>query len=176
MGAIKTFFTAMQSAPSLAGVAIGYGEESIAMFANSAPAVVIVPKGGPWDAAPYAHAVDPDVNRIWMTNEQIDIYIAGYSTDAGAAGVDHADATEDLLGAVLQALQWQQAQGSYAAPIVGARYIPTSGAWMLAANEMERFGRCYVLSVQVDKTFADVLPVDAPIPITTTLTLAVSHG
>jgi hypothetical protein len=176
MGAIKTFYTALSSAPSLAGISIGFGEESVAMFANSAPAVVIVPKGGPWDVAPYAHNVDPDVNRIWMTNEQIDIYIAGFSSATNAAGVDHADATEDLLGAVLQALQWQQAQGSYASPVDGARYIPVSGAWMLAGNEMERFGRCYVLSIQVDKTFADVLPIDAPIPITTTLNLVTSHG
>ncbi len=129
--------------------------------------------GGPWEQNGYArdtaqtssggytHYPSTDESNRWMTHEDISIYCWSADVDSNgmekptATPVDHADAVENLRAKVLQALQ-QQAPN-------GLMYRPTQGQWIWAGSETLRYGRAYVLTVNVDVTVPDIQPVDATV-------------
>ena len=155
-GALKTLYTMLQGAPSLEGVTLSFGEESVNAEENALPAVAMVPIGGPWLAPQGFLGSDPSLNVIWMARENIDLYLWAASSEPTAQPIDHADAIENLRVRVLQAFQYAQFPG-------GLRYIPQSGRWQLARNETNRYGRAYVLTIQVEISVPDQEPVNATV-------------
>ena len=158
---------AIKAAAVLTGVSVSYGGESLAGLDRVPPLIDIVPVGGSWTDNGYAQGVDPDV-MIWMTTEQVDLYCYGFSTAAGATAVDHADSARNICNLALQAMQSQAA--------LGLKFSTINGQWVTGGGEYSQFGRAYKLSINVDISMTDVLPVNAPTPITTTITPAVTHG
>lgn len=157
-GSLKTLMVMLTATPALSGISLVFGEENINAQEFPLPMVVMVPVGGTWGppgTPGYYKNASPDLNNIWMTQETIDLYLWNNDPDAEATEVDHADAVEDLRARVLQALQSQSPQG--------LMYRPVSGRWQLADKENNRFGRAYVLTVSVDITIPDTLPVLATI-------------
>ncbi len=169
-GSLRTLFQTLTASALLAGVSLSFGEEKIAGLDPSPNHVVVVPVGGPWSDNGYARGIDPDEggNAIWMTRERIDIYCYAHDPTEGAGPVDHADAVESLRTRVLQALLGQQNGGLF--------FKPTNGTWMTAQNEISRFGRAYVISLNVDISVVGIAPIPTVPPqtldITTTLTSA----
>lgn len=164
VSSLKTLVTTLQASALLAGVSVSFGEELIAGLDRVPPLIDIVPVGGQWNENGYADAVEQDV-PVWMTNERVDFYCYAFSSTDGATAIDHADAARALSNLVMQAINSQAA--------TGLRIWPMSGEWVTAQNEISRFGRAYRISVNVDISMTDVLPVNAPTPITTILTPAI---
>lgn len=173
IGSIKTLVTMLGGFLSVYGIDVRYGEEFV--FANDVklPCVVVVPVGGPWEQNGYArdtntstsddfktYSSTSEFNR-WMTHEDVEIYCWSADVDANghekdtAQPVDHANAVENLRAKVLQALQ-QQAPN-------GLMYRPINGQWVRASGEVLRYGRAYVLTVNVDVTVPDIQPVLADV-------------
>ena len=149
----------LAAAPSLANVSVGFGEENINAQDMPTPMVVVVPVGGTWNDTTclpgYYKTADVNLQNIWMTREMIDLYCWGASIDPSALPVDHADATNELRQLVLQAFQNQTP--------LGLKFVPMSGKWAQMGTASVRYGRAYVLTVQVDITAPDVLPVYATV-------------
>lgn len=151
-GPLKTLYGALQASQYMAGVSFVYGDEEINTQRFQLPCVVMAPRGGPFQAPGYAFAVDPNTNMLWETQDTIDFWLWAASSDPTAQGaVDHADAVESLRQLFLSALQDQQAQYSdSASPAYGLYYKAVSGRWeTVAQNPTSRYGRCYVVSVQL---------------------------
>src|SRR5258706_639714 len=158
-GALKTLMTMLSEAPSLADATIVFGEEMVHAQDQALPMVVVVPTGGTWMMPGYYKNGNVDVNNIWMTSENIDLYLWAASIESDSTPVDHANAVEALRAAVLQAFQDQQPYG--------LMYRPISGRWMLGHDELNRYGRAYVLTISVDTTVPDVVPVEPDVSKTT---------
>lgn len=152
IGSLKTLFTMLSAAPTLATVNVAFGEEMLSAEDLPTPIVVMVPVGGPWaqpsDAPGYYQGNDPNLNNIWMTQESINLHCWAFDTDPAALPVDHADACETLRAQVLQALQSQCSNG--------LKFNPVNGQWIPMSNAVNRFGRGYILNVQCDITVPDV--------------------
>lgn len=157
-GALKTLFIMLQSQPSLRGVAVVFGEENIAAQDLACPVVVMVPGAGQWDAPGYIQDVNPSVEMIWGTTESIDLHCWAAAT-GNDSPIDNADAVEVLRARVLQAFQLQLNNG--------LAYKPVAGRWLTMGNSVNRFGRAYVLTVQVDIGIPAVLYPDATVTQTT---------
>jgi hypothetical protein len=157
-GALKTLLTMLQSAPSLRGVSVLFGEEMIAAQDSACPVVVMVPGAGQWGSPGYIQDVNPSVEMIWATTESIDLYCWAAAT-GNDSPIDNADAVEVLRARVLQAFQLQLNNG--------LAYRPVSGRWLAMGNSVNRFGRAYVLTVQVDIGIPAVLYPDATVTQTT---------
>ncbi len=157
-GSLRILMTMLAAAPAMEGVSLVFGEENINAQEYPLPMVVVVPVGGGWGppgAPGYYKNASLDVNNIWMTQESIDLYLWNNDADPEATEVNHADAVEDLRARVLQSLQTQAPNG--------LMYRPLSGRWQQQDKETNRFGRAYVLTVQVDITVPDTLPVLATV-------------
>jgi hypothetical protein len=154
-GALKTLFNMLQSAQSMEGVSIAFGEENKVAQEYPLPYVCMVPLGGPWQQPGYYRNADIDIHNQWMTTESVDFYLWAFDTDADATAIDHADATEVLRAQVLAALQ-QQAPN-------GLMFRPINGRWQLFQDQSARYGRAYVLTVSVDITVTDLLPKDTTV-------------
>jgi hypothetical protein len=90
-----------------------------------------------------------------MTSENINLILwasADEQASPAPTAVDHADAIENLRCNVLRAFQSQAANG--------LKFTPISGQWSMFDEQVNRFGRGYVLTVQVDITYPSALPVD----------------
>lgn len=148
---MRTLLFMLQAAPSMANVNVVFGEEMIDSKDPAYPMVVIVPIGGEWLMPGYYLDANPDTNNQWATDENIDLYLAAESRDSAAEPVDHADTVYELRRNVMQAFQSQQPSGWL--------YRPLSGRWVLDQNAINRRGRAYVLSIQVNMTVADTAPV-----------------
>lgn len=177
IGSIKTLCTMLSGFLSAYDIDVRYGEEFV--FANDMklPCVIVVPNGGPWEQNGYARDTahqntdangrtnvyydSTSENNRWMTHEDIQLYCWSADVDANgrekdtAQPVDHANAVENLRAKVLQALQ-QQAPN-------GLMYRPIAGQWVRASEEVTRYGRAYVLTVNVDITVPDLQPVLADV-------------
>ncbi len=165
-GALKTLVTMLAAAPSLASASVLFGEENINAQDALFPIVVIVPTGGSWNdptGSPgyyQEQGEDSDlnnsnVNNVWMTRESIDLYMTALANDPTSEPIDHADALETFRAQVLRALQDQAPNG--------LKFVPMSGRWVMDEKASIRMGRSYVLTVQVDITVTDVLPVDVTV-------------
>lgn len=171
-GSLQTLVALLAAAPSLAGVSVAFGEENIRSTAFKLPMITVVPIGGPWvqGGGAYYKDSDPSLNSLWMTQENIDCYLWSADIDSDgrvkdtAQPIDNANAVENLRCRTLQAFQTQQAQfKSDGSKRYGFMYRPVSGRWERQTDEVNRYGRVYVLTVNVDITVPDVLPVDATI-------------
>lgn len=162
VGSLATLMTMLQAAPTLSGASVVFGEEMVAAQDKDLPMVAIVPVGGTWGppgAPGYYQIADVNLNNIWMTQESIDLYLWAASLDPNADPIDHASAIEEFRAQVLQAFQHQ-------AP-TGLMFKPVSGRWQLDQRAVVRYGRAYVLTVVVDITIPDVLPVYATVETVT---------
>ncbi len=169
IGSIKTLVTMLATFLSPYGIQVVYGEEFVWSTDVKLPCVVVAPVGGQWEQNGYFVTGTPpdtvgasqDQNNTWITHEDINLYCWSADVDANgrekdtATPVDHADAVENLRAWVLRALQ-QQAPN-------GLMYRPVSGQWVWAGSETLRYGRAYVLTVNVDVSVSDVQPVNATV-------------
>ncbi len=156
VGALKTLMTMLAAAPSMVGVSLAFGEEALRAQEYTLPMVTLVPIGGSWGAGlpGYAQDTDVDLENIWMTSEAINLVLwanANMEADPPPTAVDHADAVENLRSNVLRALQSQAA--------LGLKFVPVNGQWSLFDEQVNRFGRGYTLTVNVDITYPSALPV-----------------
>ncbi len=177
IGSIRTLVTMLSGFLDVYGIDVRYGEEFV--FANDVrlPCVVVVPVGGPWEQNGYARDTAhtnaegrtyfdaSSENNRWMTHEDMQIFCWSADVDANgrekdtATPIDHADAVENLRAKVLQAFQQQTNDG--------LMYRPVGGEWVRASSETLRYGRAYVLTVNVDVTVPDIQPVLADVTETT---------
>lgn len=165
VGSLRTLFTTLATAPSLLALSasVVFGEEPESAWNMPVPVVLIMPSGGPWTMDGYGKGIDSnDYDNIWMTTESIDIYMWAQGAQPAPTQLDNADAVEILRAAVLQALQSQQDSG--------LKYAPVVGQWKRTIGGMSRYGRAYVLTVQTDISVLGITSVNAPTPITATIT------
>lgn len=175
IGSLKTLVQMLKAFFDVYGIDVRFGEEFVWDTTVKLPCVVVAPLGGQWEqngylkdtrrtttsGAGYAYYDSDERNNQWMTHEDIQIYCWSADVDANgmekatATAVDHADAVENLRAKVLQALQ-QQAPN-------GLMFRPVNGQWVWAGSETLRYGRAYVLTVNVDITVPDIAPVDVTV-------------
>jgi hypothetical protein len=154
IGSLEPLMDALTSAPTLAGASVVFGEENLASNEYPLPRVVVTPIGGNWESPGYYKDANPDVTAIWKTDENIELSLWAESTDpTRQLPIHHATAVEDFRAAVLQALQAQRSTGLF--------YKPVSGRWQLDQDAVSRLGRSYVLTVVVEITVPDVVPIEA---------------
>lgn len=168
-GALKTLVTMLQASTFLtaSSVAVVFGEEEVNDQSQALPMVVVVPKGGPLMDTGYAQGIDPSVEMVWATKEEIDLYLWAYSTTTSAQPIDHVDAVEALRLLVLSAMQDQRynQDGNNGG---GLSYRVVRGEWKLMQGAMNRYGRSYVMTVEVEIPIPMAQAVNATI---TSLTL-----
>lgn len=165
-GPFKTFMGALAASTYLSGVTLAFGEEMIHDQSAALPYIVVVPKGGQFEASPgYATNLDPTIEAIWTVGEQIDFYLWAYDTTPGADRVDHEDAAGTLLGQLLAALQDQRAQYTDVSSIAHGLYFhPVSERWQAMGEGFVRYGRALVATVLVP------IPRAQPAPQVATIT------
>lgn len=146
-GALKSLVATLTASAFLSGVSVLFGEENIDADIAALPAIVVVPKGGPWQSPGYAQGLDPSVEYIADTDESIDVYMRSFCSDADALAIDHADAVETLRQLVICAFADQRnQQNSDGSSAIGLLWRPTVGHWEMAGNQIDRFGRMYVMT------------------------------
>ena len=162
VGSLATLMTMLQAAPTLADASVVFGEENIAAQDYPLPMVVVEPTSGAFrsDGEPgYYQNADVNLNNIWMKGQTIDLWLWAASLDPNAYPVDHADAIECFEAQVLQALQFQAPNG--------LKFHPVADRWQTDGKAVVRYGRALVLTVVVDITIPDVLPVYATVETVT---------
>lgn len=168
-GALKTLVTMLQASTFLtaSSVSVVFGEEEVNDQSKALPMVAVVPKGGPIVDSGYAQGTDPSVEMVWATKEQIELYLWAYSTASNATAIDHADAVEALRLLVLSAMQDQRynQDGNDGG---GLAYEAKGGRWELMQGAFNRYGRAYVMTVEVEIPIPMTQAVNATI---TSLTL-----
>lgn len=152
IGALKTLMTMLEDSPTLAGVSVEFGEENINAQDVATPFVCIVPRNGTWYEPGYIKELNPNIEMLWATTESVDVYLWDFDSSVNADLVDHADKVEQLRAKVLQALQNQRPYGLY--------FKPVSGRWSTMQEQQSRYGRGYVLTVQVEIGIPDVDPTE----------------
>lgn len=173
IGSLKTLTTMLTGFLAVYGIDVRFGEEFVWDNSVKLPCVVVAPLGGQWEQNGYYDGADPEQNNTWMTHEDIQIYCWSAAVDANgreldtATAVDHADAVENLRAKVLQALQGQTDGG--------IMFRPTNGQWVWAGSETLRYGRAYVLTVNVDISVPEIAPVDATVT-EVTQTVSITEG
>jgi hypothetical protein len=172
-GAYKTLLATLRAAPALEGVSVIFGEEFTTAQEYSTPMVTIVPVSSVFQdqAFPaYAKGGDPNNDNQWMFTESVNLVCwTAVDPNSNPAAPDinewaanNADAVENLRVSVLQALQTQTPGG--------LRFVPKAGQWSLFRNQQSRYGRAFVLQVDIDITYTTEPYVDAPTPITVDVT------
>ncbi len=157
-GALKTLMLCLQSAPTLTGCSVAFGEENKRAQDFALPYVCVVPGSGVFlaDITPgYIKDANVYYNMIWGLRETCDLWLWANSTVEGAEPVDHADAIENFRARVLQALQHQRGTGLF--------YKAISGRWEHASDAVDRFGRAYVITVEAEISIPDVLPTEVTV-------------
>lgn len=161
-GAIKTLMTMLRESPYLEGVAVRFGEESSSDQDAFLPMVSVFPIGGPVQPGiGYARQTDYDLNdvdNVWILREQFNLVIwasENPNENPPPTAVDNAVAIENVRRKLLCALQSQAPSGLF--------FVPQGGQWALFGGQELRYGRGYVLTVQVDITYTSDLPVQATV-------------
>jgi hypothetical protein len=165
----------LSSSAYLTGVSVCFGEEERHDQSKTLPMIVVVPTGGPVVPDGYARGSDPDVESKWKCLETVDIQCWAFDTTPGAGPIDHTDAIESLVTLVLSALQDQRMNEGFDASSAGLQYKPTNGRWALMQDSFVRYGRGYVLTVVIEKTYAMGPPPELSNPkLSLTATLNIS--
>ncbi len=155
VGALMTLVTMLKASPSMVGVSVAFGEEEKRAQEYALPMVVVEPVGGPWSQSGYYEDADVNLDAIWMTTETVNLTLwanANMDADPPPTAVQHANAVENLRANVVRAFQSQAPNG--------LMFRPISGQWSAFDDQVNRFGRGYVLTVQVDIACPSALPVD----------------
>jgi hypothetical protein len=149
--------TQLAAAPTMVGVSLQFGEESIADESAAVPRVILVPLGGEIIEPSYSFQTDPDSENQWSTVEQCDLYLHAWSTVANALPIDHANAVELLRQKVLSAFQWQRMNEDQETGDVtgGLFWKPLRTRWARFGDAVLRYGRCCILTVQVEIPMVD---------------------
>lgn len=153
-GPLKTFMSMLSASAYMAGVSVCFGEEEVHDTSKALPMVVVVPTGGLAMADGYARGSDPDIESKWKLLENLDIYCWAISALPNPTPIDNTDAIESLVTLVLSALQDQRMNEGYDATSAGLTYTPVAGKWQQMQGAYVRYGRGYVLSVRLEKTYA----------------------
>lgn len=166
--ALKTLYGALQSSTFITGngVSLVFGDEETYNQRYGHPYIVMVPKGGPYVAPGYAGNLDPAIDAIWETAEQVDFWIFSSSSDpANQAAIDHTDAIETARQYLLSALRDQEAQYTDVNSVsYGLKTKVISGRWELVAqNSVSRLNRAYVLTTQIAISIPMATPQEATI-------------
>lgn len=164
-GPLKTLFGALQASQYMTGVSLAFGLEGVHDLALPLPLVVAVPTTGAYlDSPGYSTNLDTGILQIWAVNQSVDLYLWAFSTAAGATGIDHADAIEDLRIKVLSALQDQRAQYSDVVSVAhGLWFKPISERWQLMEGAWMQYGRALVITVQAEVPLPMAMPQEATI-------------
>ena len=157
MSGYRTLVTQLRAAPTMVGVGVQYGEESIADESVPTPRIILVPIGGPVSQPAYSLDTNPSAENQWSSLEQCDVYMHAWSNSPNAGPVDHANEVEILRQRVLSAFQWQMRnQDPQTGLITGGLYCkPISLRWLRFGDATVRYGRCCVLTVTVDIPMVD---------------------
>lgn len=149
LGSLKNLYTALQTAPTLAGMSVVYGEEEQNDQSLPLPMFVIMPQGGPFQPGQgYIKGLGQTVAVIWTVDEQIDVAV--WATAVSGLPIDNADATEQAAALMLQALANQRPSG--------LTYRPVSRRWQLMQGAYTRYGRALVLSFVAQVPIPGVTP------------------
>lgn len=164
-GGLKTLFETMQKSEVLLavpGLTQLFGEENIEA-AGDAPRVVWVPVDSVYEGpSVQERQISPRV--IYSRREQIEAHVWAADPSPSATEVDHADACEILVNAVVAALQIQQWTGYY--------WRAVRGFWKQAG--VVRRGRAYVLLIT--QYIPVTMPRDQTVVVTgMTLTPTIEH-
>lgn len=156
-GALLTLYNTLLAAPTVVvnNISIFFGEEYLTAQEPILPCVVMVPTNGDWLQPPqpgYFKDADPNIDMIWATNENCDLYLWAYAGN-DMLPIYHANAVENLRCQILQALSSQDATGLY--------WYPTVGNWVRDNDAINRYGRAYKLTVNLNISFPDVPPIEA---------------
>lgn len=164
-GPLKTLLGALQASTFLSGVTVVYGDEETNTQRWDLPCIVMVAKGGPYVEPGYAGNTDPAVETLWETAERVDFWLWGASTDpANQGAIDHTDAIETLRQLLLSALRDQRAQYTDVNNVAyGLAYRVVDGRWETLANAVSKYGRAYVLTVQIQISIPMAAPQEATV-------------
>lgn len=170
-GPYATLMTMLAASQYLAGINITFGEENINAQQFAIPFVCVVPVGGPWNGNAYIKGLDPEIEKAWSTNEQVDLYCwsavnTGGVLDETATAQQHADAVFSLVTSVVSAFQDQRVGEGYDPASGGLWFYPVSGRWQRMGDASIRYGRAYVLTLTTE------IPAFMPIPANTEATIA----
>lgn len=154
-GGYETLCTQLAAAPIMSGVAVQFGEEAIADESAPLPRVVLVPLGGVVNEAAYSKSTDPDVVNQWAMVEQCDVYMLAWS--ATNTPIANANAVELLRQKVLSAFQWQRmnVDAGTGAVTGGLFWKPIRTRWSRFGDAVERYGRCCILTLEVEIPMVD---------------------
>jgi hypothetical protein len=157
VSAYQTLMTQLAAAPTMTGIAVQFGEESIADESQPLPRVVLVPLGGEVGEPAYSMSTDPDVENQWSITEQCDVYMFAWSNAVDATPADHANAVELLRQKVLSAFQWQRynENATTGATTGGLYWKPLRMRWARFGDAVLKYGRCCVLTVEVEIPMVD---------------------
>lgn len=170
-GPYATLMTMLSASSYLAGINVIFGEENINAQEFPIPFVCVVPVGGPWNGNAYIKGLDPEVEKAWSTNEQIELWCwnavnTGGVLDETATPQQHADSVLSLLTSVVSSLQDQRVGEGYDATSGGLYFFPVSGRWQQMRQGSLRYGRAYVLTVSVEVPFVMPIPTGTEATIT----------
>lgn len=155
LGSLKTLYTALVNAPTLAGTSVVYGEENKYAQDYPLPLFVVIPIGGPFQPGQgYIKGLGQTVAVIWAVDEQIDVAVWAAVGD-GALPIDNADAAENAAALMLQALANQRPSG--------LTYRPVSRSWRTLDGDLSRYGRALILSFVAQVPIPGVSPVMATV-------------
>lgn len=155
MSAYSTLVTQLAAAPTMSGIAVQFGEESLADESQPLPRVVLVPLGGEVGEPSYAMSTDPDAENQWSIIEQCDVYMLAWN--ATNTPIANANEVELLRQKVLSAFQWQRynENAQTGATTGGLYWRPLRMRWARFGDAIERYGRCCVLTIEVEIPMVD---------------------
>jgi hypothetical protein len=157
VSAYQTLMTQLAAAPVMTGVAVQFGEESIADQSQPLPRVVLVPLGGNVTEPGYSFDTNTGAENQWSVVEQCDVYMLAWSSVVDATPIDHANEVELLRQKVLSAFQWQRLNENETtgAETGGLYWKPLRMRWARFGDALDRYGRCCVLTVEVEIPMVD---------------------
>lgn len=165
-GPLKTLYGALKASSYLSGVTLVFGDEETNTQRWGLPCIVMIAKGGQYVEPGYAANLDPAVETIWETAEQVDFWLWAASSDpANQGAIDHTDAIESLRQLLLSALRDQRAQYTDVNNVAfGLSYKVLSGRWeTIGQNAVSKYGRAYVLTTQIAISIPMAAPQEATI-------------
>lgn len=150
-GPLKTLYGALKASSFLSGVTLVFGDEETNTQRWGLPCIVMIARGGPYQAPGYALNLDPYTESLWEKSIGIDFYLWASSTDpANQGAIDHSDAIESLEALLMSALQDQRAQYADLNNVAyGLVFKAASSRWeTVGQNAVSKYGRTMVVNVQ----------------------------
>jgi hypothetical protein len=182
-GPYKTLFQALQASAFItgAGITLAFGEECIADESQAVPYVVMVPRGGPAQEPGYAidgsvsaatpplpsQYLDVNVEDLWEFGEVFQFFC--WAFDPAKTPIDNTEAAAAVRLALLAALRDQRAMvNSNGDVFYGLSWKALRSDWQPAGNMVNRFGRAFILTVQIDIPAVMAPPTSSEVTVETT--------